>query len=205
MDRKLIILAALCIVFIISTAALATYYNSVLSDKNRQISSLQEEVTLLRAQIDSLNATTQQQNSQIAQKNEALDTLNNKIIELNSEISDLNSQIDNLTSQLGNQSKLIIDSITVTDERSSTANYLHITCRVKNTGTSTAYNALLHVIAFNAEGIAIDDYHSFTGITGGMSLGLDFTVNYTGSPINNWVITPIWTSQRVTPTTGTLP
>jgi septal ring factor EnvC (AmiA/AmiB activator) len=209
MSRKIvIILAALCIIFIVSTASSIFYYNSILNGKNQQISSLQkevEEVAPLNAQIDSLNATIQQQNSQIVQKNEALDTLNNKIIELNSQITDLNSQINSLNSQVGNQSNLVIDSINVTDERFGTIYYLHIACRINNTGTATAYNALLHVMAFNAEGTAIDDYHSFGGLTGGMSIRLDFVVNYTGSPINSWIVSPIWTSQLSTPSTGTLP
>jgi cell division protein FtsB len=211
MERKLIILAALCIVFIISTAGSIIYATSItsntsaISDKNKQISNLQEEATLLNAQIDSMNTTIQQLNGEIAQKNEAMDSLNNKIIDLNSQISNLTSQIDGLNSQIATQSKLVIDTITVTDERSSTANYLHITCRVNNTGPSTAYNAFLRTLAFNDEGLAIDDYHTLTGITGGMSIGMDFTINYTGSPINNWMVTPIWTTQLVIPTSGTLP
>ncbi|MBT0158519.1 hypothetical protein G4O51_00880 [Candidatus Bathyarchaeota archaeon A05DMB-2] len=212
MNRKLIMLASLCIVFIISTASSITYYNSIIGDKDRQISNLQEEVASLNAQVNSLNTTIQQKNKEIAQKNEALDSLNSEIIELNSQIADLNgqvsslnSQIDSLNSQVDAQPQLVIDSIAVTDERNSTPYSLHIACRVNNTGTRTAYNALLHVMAFNAEGLAIDDYHSFTGITGGMSLGLDFRINYTGSPINNWMVAPVWTNQPSIPLTGTLP
>ncbi len=205
MERKLITLAALCIIFIISTAGSIVYYNSILSDKNQQITSLQEEAAPLNAQIDSLNATIQQQNKTIAQKNEALDTLNDKIIDLNSQIADLNSQINSLDNQAATEAKLVIDTITVTDERTITANYLHISCRINNTGTGNAYNAFLRTLAFNDEGLAIDYCRSFGGITGGMFLGMDFRINYTGSPINNWMVTPIWTDELVMPTSGTFP
>ncbi|MCW4047167.1 MAG: hypothetical protein NWE99_06355 [Candidatus Bathyarchaeota archaeon] len=212
MDRKLIVLASLCIVFIISTASSIIYYSSILGDKNRQISSLQEEIAPLNAQVDSLNTTIQQQNKEIAQKNEALDSLNSKIIELNnqianltSQISSLNSQINSLNRQAAAQSKLVIDSITVTDERSSTPYSLHIACRVNNTGTGIAYNALIHTTATSADGMVIDDYHPFGEITGGGSLLLDFKINYTGSPIRGWTVSPMWTSQPPTISIGTFP
>jgi outer membrane murein-binding lipoprotein Lpp len=211
--KKLVTLAAICAVFIISTAGSIVYSTSILTAKNQQINSLQEDVAPLNAQIDSLNATVQQLNGVIAQKNEALDSLNNKIIDLNSQIANLTSQVASLTDQLNGlnnqvtiQSNLVIDSITVTDERSNTTSgALHISCRVNNTGTSIAYSTFIHTTAISDDGIVIDDYHPFGGLTGGMSLTLDFSVNYTGAPITRWMVTPIWTGQPPTTSIGTLP
>jgi hypothetical protein len=61
------------------------------------------------------------------------------------------------------------------------------------------------VEASNAEGSAVDEYYDFGGITGGMSLNLDFGLVYTGSPVESWIITPIYTDGITTPLNGTLP
>jgi uncharacterized protein YoxC len=202
-------LAALCIIFIITAAALIVYYNSVMDDKNIQISVLQTQVDSLNVEVDRLNATIQKLNTELDQKNRQVSnlnsqitSLNNQIAGLNSQINDLTSQISNLTSQVTNKPNLIAESFTVEDDRSSIPYNLHIAGRVNNTGGSTAYNAFLHVVAFNAEGLAIDDFYYFGGITGHMSLGLDFRLNYTGSPIQRWSISPIWTDKLTTVSNG---
>jgi hypothetical protein len=141
----------------------------------------------------------------LLKKNDEIISLNNQIASLNSQISELNSQIDDLTSQIANKPKIVVDGLTVEDDRSSSPYNLHIYGFVNNTGGSTAYNAFLHVVALNAEGVAIDTYHYFGGITGGMRLGLNFRLNYTGSPIESWLITPIWTDELIIPLSGTFP
>ena len=115
------------------------------------------------------------------------------------------SVIDDLNSQIANKPKLVVDGLNVEDNRGSMGNTLRIYGRINNTGEGTAYNALLHVIAFNAEGLAIDEYYNFVGITGGMSLGVDFGLNYTGSPIESYAISPTYTDVLPTPVNGTLP
>jgi len=196
-------LAALCVAFIITTAASVVYYNSVINDKNNQISSLEAEVTSLESEVGKLNATVQSLNRDLAQKNNEINNLNYQITLLNSQIADLNSQITALSSQTANQPKLVVDNFTVEDDRSSVPYNLHIYGRVNNTGGGTAYNAVLHIIALSADGVAVNTYYSFTGITARMSLGLNFRLNYTGSPIRSWSITPIWTDKSVTPYSGT--
>jgi peptidoglycan hydrolase CwlO-like protein len=211
--KKVITLVALCLILTVAAAGSIVYSTSILSDKNQQISSLQDEVAPLNAKIDSLNATIQQQNEVIAQKNEALDSLNNRIIDLNSQLANLSDQVSSLTSQLDrannqitSQSNLLLDSITVTDETvNTTSGILHISCRVTNNGTDNAFNALLQVTAISTGGIVIDEYHPFGGITGGMSLTLNFSINYTGAPVISWMIRPIWTNLMALPYTGTLP
>jgi uncharacterized coiled-coil protein SlyX len=160
-----------------------------------------------------MNATIQQLNKTIAQKNDALDDLNNRIIDLNSQLANLTDQVASLTAQLDrannqitSQSNLLLDTITVTDERiNTTSGILHISCRVTNNGTNNAFNALLQVTAISTGGIVIDEYHSFGGITGGMTITLNFSINYTGSPVISWMIRPIWTNLLALPYTGTLP
>lgn len=188
------------------------YYTSVIGDRDCQISNLETEVARLNAEVNTLNATIQklnneiaQKNNLLAQKNDEISSLNQQIISLNSQMAELNSQIDDLTSQIANKPKLVVDGLTVEDDRSSIPYNLHIYGFVNNTGGSTAYNAFLHIVAFNAEGLAIDTYHYFAGITGGMHLGLNFRVNYTGSPIESWAITPIWTDDLIIPLSGTFP
>jgi len=173
------------------------YFTSIINDSDPQILSLEAEVARLASETDRLNATVQSLNVDIAQKNNEINNLNYEINSLNSQIAELNSQIDDLNNQVANQPKLVLDSYTVEDDRSSVPYNLHIICRVNNTGGSTAYNALLHVTAFNAEGLAISDYYDFTGITAKMTAGFDFRMNYTGSAITAWSITPIWTDGLV--------
>lgn len=88
---------------------------------------------------------------------------------------------------------IITSNVTAQDYRSSLSSSLHISGWVNNTGDGTAYNALLHVVAMNQEGKAIDNYYSFTGITPHMSLGVGYSFNYTGSPVINCTITPVYT------------
>jgi hypothetical protein len=115
------------------------------------------------------------------------------------------SVIDDLNSQIANKPKIVIDGLTVEDYRRSTVHNLHIYGLVNNTGGGIAYNGFLQILAFNAEGVAIDTYYDFGGITGGMSLNLDFILDYTGSPIESWTITPIWNDEIPTPLDGTFP
>lgn len=212
-SRKIsITLAALYIAFIITTAASVIYYNSLINDKDYQISNLEAELTRLNAEVDRLNATIQklndeivQKDNELAQKDNEISSLNDQITSLNNQIADLNNQLEGLTGQIANKPNLVLDNLIVEDDRSSIPYNLHIDCWVNNTGGSTAYNAFLHITAFNAEGLAIETYYSFGGITGRMHLGLNFRVNYTGSPIESWEITPIWTDKLIIPSSGTFP
>jgi hypothetical protein len=50
----------------------------------------------------------------------------------------------------------------------------------------------LHIIAYNKEGLAVDSNYEFGGMTGHITLGLDFKLNHTGSQIDNCTITPFY-------------
>lgn len=192
MNRKLSIILVACLVFIIASTGLAVYYASVVGDKDNQISSLEAELTSYRDEVNTLNSTIEDLSEDITQRN-------NEIFSLNSQIANLNSQIENLSSQIANKPKLVVDGLTVEDDRSSIPYSLHIYGRINNTGEGTAYNAVLHVTALNAEGEAIDTYYNFAGIPAKMSVGVDFELNYTGSSIERWFITPIYTDETILP------
>lgn len=178
------------------------YYTSVIGDKDYRISNLEAEVARLNAEVDTLNAKVRELNSEIArknnllaQKNDEIFSLNNQIASLGSQIADLSSQIDELTNQIASKPKLVVDGLTVEDDRSSIPYNLHVYGRVNNTGGGTAYNAFLYIMAFSAEGVAIDTYYYFGGMHAKKSVGLDFRLNYTGSPIESWVITPLYSDE----------
>jgi len=107
-----------------------------------------------------------------------------------------------MTSQEANKPNVVVQSLNVQDERGSVPYNLHVSATITNTGGSTAYNAYLHVVAFNAEGKAIDSMYSFAGITPNANLGLNFRLNYTGSPIQSWSVTPVWNGGTGTTTTS---
>jgi len=85
---------------------------------------------------------------------------------------------------LGNCTSINVKNLTVTDDRGKNNYYLYIRGIMNNTGP-TLYGAFLHVTAYNKEGIAIDKFYPFGGMSGHSTLGLDFRLPYSGSPISN--------------------
>jgi hypothetical protein len=63
---------------------------------------------------------------------------------------------------------------------------------LNNTGDGTAYDGMLHIVAMNNEGIAIDTKQSFTGITAHMAVGFGVSLPYTGSALTNCTLTPLY-------------
>ncbi len=163
-----------------------------------RVASLQAEVDQLNSRIQALTAEIEAKDKQISELTSQINALNSQVAELNTQIVDLNAQIAILSEQSNKEPNLVVGNLVVEDDQNSTPSNLHITCRVYNTGGSTAYNAFLHVTALNAEGQAVNYMHSFTGITAYMDLGLDFRANYTGSPITSWSVDPIWTDKAQT-------
>jgi hypothetical protein len=117
-------------------------------------------------------------------------------IHLPGEITQLPVQINqpsNSPGQGGSEPYLTFAHLTVLDDRTKLPYKLQVSCLLNNTGGGTAYNAVLHVLAFNKEGKAIDYYYLFGGMTPHVTLGISFTKDYTGSKILNCAITPIYT------------
>ena len=101
-------------------------------------------------------------------------------------------QPTNTTNPDSSKPNIITTGLNTTDERVIPPYRLHISGRLNNTGGGTAYNAYLHIIAYNKEGLAVDSNYEFGGMTGHITLGLDFKLNYTGSQIDNCTITPFY-------------
>jgi hypothetical protein len=209
MSKMKPVFIAICVIFVVIVAGLVVYYNPIINDKDNQINALLFQASSLKAEENRLHATVNDLNTELDQKDNQTSILNSQINSLNDQITALITQIGVLNSSLASQDvkepNLTIESLAVEDVRSATPYNLHFVCMVNNTGGTTAYNAFLHVTAFNQEGLAIDSFQNFGGITGHMSLGLNFKMNYTGSPIKSWSITPIWSDTIVTGSSGSFP
>ncbi|MGE5555845.1 MAG: hypothetical protein ACM3UY_06235 [Methanocella sp.] len=83
-------------------------------------------------------------------------------------------------------------NLTAQDYRTNTTSSLNIRGFLNNTGDGTAYDGMLHIVAMNNEGIAIDTKQSFTGITAHMAVGFGVSLPYTGSALTNCTLTPLY-------------
>jgi hypothetical protein len=69
---------------------------------------------------------------------------------------------------------------------------LYIQGFLNNTGGGVAYDLVLHVIAMNAEGKAIDANYELAGITSHMGMGIGQSFNYNGTALTNCTLTPTY-------------
>ena len=97
---------------------------------------------------------------------------------------------------------IVIEDLTVEDQKYS-YNTLNIDGRVKNTGESIAQNTVLLIHAYNDEGIAVETFYQIGWLAPGNTRDFYLNIDYDGSPIQSWEITPIWTNTLVAPTIGT--
>ena len=89
---------------------------------------------------------------------------------------------------------VIVGDFSARDYRGNPPYSIQINGKGINNGGSIAYNGFLHVVAMNNEGVAIDTYHDFGGITPHVPIGFSFSLKYNNSsPITNCTITPIYT------------
>ncbi len=122
------------------------------------------------------------------------------------QITKLPTQIlQSSNTEIGNRPYVTFKNLTVLDDRTSLPYNLHVSCWLNNTGGGTAYNAYLHVTAFNQQGTAVDKFYSFGGMTPQVGLGLDFRLDYTGAQIKACTIAPIYTDSLGTVSNATLP
>ena len=199
--------------------------NSQIGDLHSQVSSLQSENANKQNQISSLNTQIEQLNGEInnvrteaAQKDASLENKDHQIDSLNSQISSLASQVNELNSQvssLGGQiahlkEAYIVTALGAKEILESTPYHLYISGTVINTGGGTAYNAGLHVVAYNVNGsLAINMTVSFFGTFGngpGVSSGVQLemlpvaetknvSVNiFHEGILGTWDITPVSTN-----------
>jgi hypothetical protein len=162
--------------------------------------------------IGSVAGTALYYNGIINDKNSQIASLNNQITKLNVQISNLTSQITNLTSAN------LITALGIKEETSVPNNHLWITGWVMNKGLGTAYNAGLHVIAYDTNGIL--QVNMTVPFVEGMGVvfytydiipkdsqvpfqlgSLDSWQNATialpifhAGLVTNWTVTPVWTN-----------
>jgi len=197
MNKKVIVIAVLIIVFFVSAIAeTVSYYNGEISNKKSKIASL---------------------NAQIANQN-------NEVANLTSQISNLTAKVTNLTSanllaslQVSEVSPMLAESFLAFY---TPFYYLFISGNVHNVGVGTAYNAGLHVVAYSATGtlevnmtvpLAVnvaygtDNATDSIGLTSGdgstqlgiLSSGQTATIEldiFHEGTVSNWTVTPVWTN-----------
>ncbi len=104
-------------------------------------------------------------------------------------------QEDNRIYQGSNKPYLVLSDFTARDYRRGDPPYtLQFSGHIINKGGGIAYNGVLHVVAINSEGVAIDadSPYPFGGLTPNMLFQHDFSLKYNGSKIINCTITPIY-------------
>ena len=196
MRKKLIVTSVLTVTMLFVTAIAGTifYYNGVVNDRDSQIE-------LMNAQIASLN----------------------------SQLSNLEDILANLSSLVTNFTTAnLVTAIGATEVPKNSShnlpsvhlyNHLYISGSVINTGEGTAYNAGLHVVAFDMNGglrinmtvplgggmaafgtdSKIIEYLGGGSSTvlgrlyGGETTGIDIAIFHEGT-VSNWTMTPVWTN-----------
>jgi hypothetical protein len=182
------------------------YCNGVVSDSNFKIASL---------------------NTQIANQNKEIANQDNEMANLTSQISNLERYSANRTylTSANLVTVVAISDVPANARWGSTPFYppyshLHITGSANNTGEGTAYNAGLHVVAYNDAGTleinmtvplnggpfgtdnATDAYLKSINIYGNPVLGVLYSgqtvtigvdIFHEGT-VTNWTITPVWTN-----------
>ncbi len=92
---------------------------------------------------------------------------------------------------------IVVSSFTAQDYRGNAPYSLRMNGYAINEGNGIAYNGVLHVVAMNYEGVAIDTNQSFGGITPHATLRFSFSLKYNGSAIINCTITPFYTDKNM--------
>ncbi len=196
---KLFLIAAIVFVAIFFVSAIAetmSYYNDAINDRNSKIANLNSEIANLNSQISSLRG----------------------------QLTYLSGQVTNLTSAylltaLGATEVSYNSGHNMTP---TTFNHLYITGSVTNTGEGTAYNAGLHIVAYDATGgldinmtVPLDGNGEAFGTDSGINawvssnfgnsslqLGLLYSrqtatialgIFHEGNA-TNWTVTPVWTN-----------
>lgn len=101
---------------------------------------------------------------------------------------------DNRIYQSSGKPYIVLSDFTARDYRGNPPYSLQMSGQVSNEGGGVAYNGVLHVVAMNSDGIALDDNYTFPGLPAHTRGGTyDFSLHYnSSSPITNCTITPIY-------------
>jgi cell division protein FtsB len=176
-----VVLGVLCAVLAVTLVLSYFNYSDTLNVKDSQLDTKNAEISSLNSQLDSKNAEVSSLNSQV-------DSKNNEIANLNSQLNDLQDQNDALTAP-----NLVCSRFDVNINEG----FFMISGYVCNTGTETAQDVKLHVIAFGVDGTKlIDSYKELGSIQGKqmVSAGSGLDIYYGGALLDSWTITPEWSN-----------
>jgi hypothetical protein len=163
--------------------------------------------------VSAISGTVFYYNGVVNDRDSKIALLNNQIAKLSNQISNLTSQITNLTSAN------LMTALGIKEETSVPNNHLWMTGWVFNKGLGTAYNAGLHVVAYDAKGtlevnmtVPLVDgmgevFYTFDIIPrdsqintlqfGSLDAGQNATITlsiFHEGLVTNWTVTPVWTN-----------
>jgi uncharacterized protein YoxC len=130
-----------------------------LDEVQTQNEELGNQITGLQRQNNELENISDELESQVGDKNSETDFLNSQVANLNNQISGLKIQVASLNGQITNlTSANLVTALGIAEIPYYSTSYpaqfshLFIEGSVTNTGQGTAYNAGLHVVAYDTEG-----------------------------------------------------
>jgi len=184
-------------------AGVAVYYNGALNSKNSKINS---------------------QNNEIANENGEIANLTSQVTNLKSQLANVTAQLSNLNSKLANlPSANLVGHLLIFDNPKNltgTTAMLTISGSVTNIGEVTAYNAGLHVVAYDVYGTlqinatvplayeetfsnpfgtsttggGIGGSYEVTILQSGDSAQILLNIYHGGNTVTIWTVTPVWTN-----------
>ena len=178
-----IALGIACIILLAGIGGVLAYYTMTINNKNTTYDSYASSHSHTNTEFNSLNTTYQDYAGSHAHSD--------------SEYNSLSSQNTNLQNQIANLEapNLVRINLGESDNRPWLGTpYLHIQSAITNVGTNTAFNCKLHVVLYQGATIAKDTYVLLGTISGGAGISTTNDVQYSGSALTGWTITPQWTS-----------
>ncbi len=183
--------------------------HSIINSDEAEMANLHTIINMEAAEIAQLHSTINSKDEYANGLSQSLDTANSQVSNLTSENNYLLSQIANPTGLIPKETEANLFSyLNAKDIIISSKTYLYISGSVVNTGFVPAYNAGLHVIAYNVNGsLAINMTVPFYGTFGnGENTVGQFQTVYQGQISNvyvnvfhegnlaSWNVTSTWTN-----------
>jgi hypothetical protein len=245
MSKKAIMaVVAISLILASAVSGILVYYNGVVNEKNSKITSLNNQIASLNGEVSNLTAQSANLGAlqaNLTAANTEIANLTSQNLNLNNEIQNLKGQAANLESQLANLSSQVAILTTAnivtalgireipttyqidvgtTQYLSAPYNHLYIAGSVTNSGAGTAFNAGLHVVAIDANGVlqinmtvpfdnggaqfgADANTRSYatqtaaalllTSLTGTVTALININIFHEGF-VSNWTVSPVWTN-----------
>jgi hypothetical protein len=199
-----IALGIACIILLAGIGGVLAYYTMTINNKNTTYDSYASSHYHTNTEFNSLNTTYQDYAGSHTYSDSEYNSLQSTYNNYQSTHSHTDSEYDSLSSQntnLQNQiasleaPNLIRINLGESDNRPWLGTpYLHIQSAITNVGTNTAFNCKLHVVLYQGATIAKDTYVLLGTISGRAGISTTNDVQYSGSALTGWTITPQWTS-----------